>query len=83
MEDNCIANNTPENRYELSKCKAEFIRYLKIQDYMFRKKKTRVRWMNEDDANTAYFHATIKDNRRKLNIRRIQDDHGNWLEGDH
>lgn len=39
--------------------------------------------MNEDDANTAYFHATIKDNRRKLNIRRIQDDHGNWLEGDH
>lgn len=46
-------------------------------------KKARVRWMNEGDANTAYFHATIKYNRRKLNIRRIQDDHGNWLEGDH
>ncbi|XP_075107186.1 uncharacterized protein LOC142180150 [Nicotiana tabacum] len=35
---------------------------------------------NEGDANTAYFHATIKEKRRKLTIRRIQDGEGNWLE---
>ena len=31
LEDTCLTNNTPKNRCELSKCKAKFIKYLKIQ----------------------------------------------------
>ncbi|KAH0698618.1 hypothetical protein KY284_012833 [Solanum tuberosum] len=80
LEDTCLTNNTPENRCELSKCKAEFIRYLKIQDSIL-SQKARVKRFNEGDANAAYFHAIIKDKRRRLTIRRIQDENNNWLEG--
>ncbi|KAH0769661.1 hypothetical protein KY290_013642 [Solanum tuberosum] len=80
LEDTCLTNNTPENRCELSKCKAKFIRYFKIQDSIL-SQKARVKWFNEGDANIAYFHATIKDRRRSLTIRRIRDENNNWLEG--
>lgn len=70
LEEICMTNNTPENRSELFKSKAEFIRYLKIHDSIL-SQKVRINWFNEGDANTAYFHATIKEKRRKLTIRRI------------
>ncbi|XP_049397141.1 uncharacterized protein LOC125861240 [Solanum stenotomum] len=79
LEEKCITYNSPENRCELSKHKDIFTRYLKIQDSIL-SQKARVKWFNEGDANTAYFHATIKDKRRRLNIRKIQDDNDNWLE---
>ncbi|XP_019251335.1 PREDICTED: uncharacterized protein LOC109230274 [Nicotiana attenuata] len=80
LEDNCVKNNTPDNRCELSRCKAEFTRYLKIQNSMLRQK-ARIKWLDEGDSNTAYFHGIIKDNRRKLAIRKIKDDQNQWLEG--
>ncbi|KAH0716616.1 hypothetical protein KY290_012894 [Solanum tuberosum] len=80
LEGTCLPNNTPESRCEFSKCKAEFIRYLKIQDSIL-SQKARVKWFNEGEASTAYFHATIKDKRRRLTIRRIQDENNNCLEG--
>ncbi|KAG5616067.1 hypothetical protein H5410_015891 [Solanum commersonii] len=39
LGDNCITNHTVENRYELSKCREEYTRYLKIQLYQNRRKR--------------------------------------------
>lgn len=36
LEDSCVINNILENRSELSRCKVEFIRYLKIQNSILR-----------------------------------------------
>ncbi|XP_075092109.1 uncharacterized protein LOC142172402 [Nicotiana tabacum] len=66
LDENCMTNNILENRCELSKRKAEFIRYLKIHDSIL-SQKAKVKWFNKGDANTAYFHATIKYKRRKMN----------------
>ncbi|XP_059281089.1 uncharacterized protein LOC132034742 [Lycium ferocissimum] len=79
LEDNSITCNTEENRMELSRCRAQFTRYLKIQDSMLRQK-ARVKWLEEGDANTAYFHSIIKDRRRILSIRKIMDENEQWLE---
>lgn len=80
LEDNCVNDNSPENRRELSKCRAEFTRYLKIQESILRQK-TRIKWIEEGDANTAYFHSTIKERRRRLTIKKIMDQEEQWIEG--
>ncbi|XP_059285024.1 uncharacterized protein LOC132038365 [Lycium ferocissimum] len=58
LEDNCVNDNSPETISELSKCMAEFARYLKIQDQILRQK-ARTRWFEEGDANTAYLHSSM------------------------
>ncbi|XP_060184145.1 uncharacterized protein LOC132613875 isoform X1 [Lycium barbarum] len=73
LEVESISNNTPENRMNLSKAKAEFIRYLKIQE--------KVKWLEEGDNNSAFFHSVIKEKRKRLNIQKIKDLEGNWVEG--
>lgn len=73
-------NNTPDNRSELSKCRAEFTRYFKIQNSILRQKYW-IKWLDEGDSNTAYFHGIIKDNKRKVAIRKIINDQNQWLEG--
>nr|XP_016463494.1 PREDICTED: uncharacterized protein LOC107786519 [Nicotiana tabacum] len=67
-------NNNESNRTKLYISKAEYIRYLKIQDSMLRLK-SRVKWLSEGDSNTSYFHSVIKDKRRKLGINKIQNEH--------
>ncbi|KAK4724674.1 hypothetical protein R3W88_027453 [Solanum pinnatisectum] len=69
IEENCVNNNSIENRMELSRCRAEFIKYIKLQDSILRQK-ARIKWLEEGDANTAYFHSIIKDMRRRLTIRK-------------
>lgn len=59
LEEKYIADNTPENRCELSKYNTISTRYLKIQDSILCQK-ARVKWFNEGDANTSYFHASTK-----------------------
>lgn len=45
------------------------------------RQKARVKWLQEGDANTAFFHGIIKHGRRKLTIHKIKDTEGNWVEG--
>ncbi|XP_070032638.1 uncharacterized protein [Nicotiana tomentosiformis] len=44
--------------------------------------KARVNWFKEGNANTNYFHSTIRDRRRRLQILKIKDHRGHWIEGD-
>lgn len=76
LEDNSINNNTPENRINLSKAKAEFTRFLKIQEKVL-SQKARIKWLEDGDTNSAFFHRVIKDKRKKLSIHKIKDQEGN------
>ncbi|XP_019237046.1 PREDICTED: uncharacterized protein LOC109217270 [Nicotiana attenuata] len=39
-------------------------------------------WFEEGDANTKYFHSTIRGRRRRLQILKIKDHRGHRIEGD-
>lgn len=80
LEETMLNNPSPEARMALSKARAEFTRFLKLQDSILRKK-AMVKWLTDGDANTVFFHAVIKDKRIKLNIQRIRDESGNTMEG--
>ncbi|XP_060182051.1 uncharacterized protein LOC132611672 [Lycium barbarum] len=80
LEKKLTENNNEENRANLSKTKADFIRLLKNQDEIYRQK-AKTRWLKDGDKNTSYFHKVIKDRRRKLNIQSIQDNEGHKIEG--
>lgn len=67
LEDDAIAYNNHENRLNLSKARAEYTRFLKLQDNILRQK-ARVKWLEEGDTNTAFFHGVIKDRRKRLSI---------------
>ncbi|XP_070054839.1 uncharacterized protein [Nicotiana tomentosiformis] len=73
-------DSSKSNRTKLYKSKAEYIRYLKIQDSKLRQK-ARVKWLSEGDSNTSYCHSVIKDKRRELGIKKIQNEHFQWVEG--
>ncbi|XP_055826362.1 uncharacterized protein LOC129894731 [Solanum dulcamara] len=80
-EKDLILLNSEECRANLHAINAEYIRYLKLEDSML-KQKTQLQWFKEGDKNFKYFHAIIRGRRRKLFIHRIQNDEGNWLQGD-
>ncbi|XP_055835240.1 uncharacterized protein LOC129903721 [Solanum dulcamara] len=80
-EEDLILLNSEECRANLYAINAEYIRYLKLEDSML-KQKTQLQWFKEGDKNSKYFHAIIRGRRRKLFIHRIQNDEGNWLQGD-
>lgn len=73
LEENFLTVNNVDNRNELYKCRADYTRYLKLQDSILRQK-ARAKWIQEGDTNTAYFHAIIKDKRRRLSIKKITDE---------
>ncbi|XP_019233156.1 PREDICTED: uncharacterized protein LOC109213783 [Nicotiana attenuata] len=76
-----LMNNNDITRTEQNKGQAEYIRWMGMQDEILRQK-ARVNWFEEGDANTKYFNRTIKDGRRRLQIQKIKDHRGNWIEGD-
>ncbi|KAH0684689.1 hypothetical protein KY289_022441 [Solanum tuberosum] len=80
LEEASINNNSQENRMNLSKARAEFTRFLKIQDKVMCQK-ARVKWLEEGDTNSTFFHNVIKDKNKRLLIHKIKDQDGNWVEG--
>ncbi|XP_055835236.1 uncharacterized protein LOC129903716 [Solanum dulcamara] len=67
-----------ECRTKLYSINAEYIRYLKMEEFML-KQKTQLQWFKEDDINSKYFHSLIRGRRRKLHIHSIQNEEGTWL----
>ncbi|XP_075086526.1 uncharacterized protein LOC142169190 [Nicotiana tabacum] len=80
LEEEMISDPSPECRMNLSKAIAKFTIFLKLRDSILRQK-VRVKWLTYGDDNTTFFHAVIKDRRKKLNIQRIRDDNDNLMEG--
>ncbi|KAH0729557.1 hypothetical protein KY290_000682 [Solanum tuberosum] len=81
LEDNSVNHNMQENREILNRARVEFTKCIELQDKITRQK-ARVKWLQEGDANTAFFHSIIKDRRKNITIKNIKDMDGNWIEGD-
>ncbi|XP_060170840.1 uncharacterized protein LOC132601793 [Lycium barbarum] len=74
-------NVSSSTRQEYNKANAELIKHLKIQD-SYRRQKARLKWFNEGDRNTKFVHSVINIKRRRLSLKAIKDDDGNWIEGE-
>ncbi|XP_071940756.1 uncharacterized protein [Coffea arabica] len=74
-------HQTEETRAELHRAQGRLLHSLRIQEDYWRQK-ARLRWVSDEDSNTQYFHAFVREKRSKLVIHRIQDADGTWLEGD-
>lgn len=69
-----------KNRTELKKIEADLRRFVKLGEE-FWKQKAGIRWFNQGDRNTKFFHSYVKGKRRKLYIHEIHDEIGEVLKG--
>ncbi|XP_070029807.1 uncharacterized protein LOC142170174 [Nicotiana tabacum] len=72
---------TQENRERLQKVQADMIKYLAIEEE-FWKQKVGMQWFKEGDRNTKFFPAHVNGRTKKLQIKRIQNNTGAWIEQD-
>ncbi|XP_019251178.1 PREDICTED: uncharacterized protein LOC109230104 [Nicotiana attenuata] len=72
---------TQMNRERLQKVQAEMIRYLALEEE-FWKQKAGMTWFKDGDRNTKFFHAQVRERRKMLQLKRIKDSRGIWIEED-
>ncbi|XP_075103633.1 uncharacterized protein LOC142178207 [Nicotiana tabacum] len=72
-------NPSFQNRERLMKVQAEFIKYLTLEEE-FWKQKSGMSWFKDRDRNTNFFHAQVNGRRKRLELNRIQNSEGNWIE---
>jgi len=75
-----LISNTEQNREELYKAKAEYVNWMAKQDSLLRQK-AQVKWYEEGDRNSKYFHSVIKEIRRRFQLVRIKNHRGKWIQG--
>lgn len=71
-----------ESKLRLNEARARYNRELSVECEFWRQK-AGVRWIKEGDANTAFFHALVRQRRNSNFISRIKRDDGRWLETEH
>ncbi|XP_055835039.1 uncharacterized protein LOC129903500 [Solanum dulcamara] len=54
-------------------------KYLHLEEE-FWKQKAGMQWFQDGDRNTKFFHAHVQGRRKRMQIRRIQGEDGNWIE---
>lgn len=69
LEKNSINDNNYIGGSNLSKEGTEYNKFLKLHDNTTRQK-ARVRWIQEGDANLAFFHGFLKNKRKSLTIQK-------------
>ncbi|XP_075087582.1 uncharacterized protein LOC107807030 [Nicotiana tabacum] len=70
---------TIENIIVLQKAQSELKRYLSREEQYW-KQKAGMSWFAEGDRNTNFFHNHVNGKRQKLQLKRIQNHDGNWIE---
>jgi len=70
---------TYHNRERLQKVQAELIRFL-VLEKEFWKQKAGMSWFQDGDRNTKFFHAQVNSRRRRLQLKRVHNSKGDWLE---
>lgn len=58
----------------------EKINKLEEQEEQFWLQRSRVKWLQTGDANTAFFHQSTVQRWRSNHIGRIQNANGNWMD---
>ncbi|XP_060177925.1 uncharacterized protein LOC132607867 [Lycium barbarum] len=71
-------NASRENKMLLHQAQAELTRFLHLEW----KQKAGMKWFNDRDRNTKFFHSYVRGRRNKLTLKRIQDPSGTWLENE-
>ncbi|XP_059290400.1 uncharacterized protein LOC132043958, partial [Lycium ferocissimum] len=74
-------NASRENRMQLHQAQAELTRFLHLEEEYW-KQKAGMKWFNDGDRNTKFFHSYVRGRRNKLTLKRIQDPTGTWLENE-
>ncbi|XP_060170592.1 uncharacterized protein LOC132601529 [Lycium barbarum] len=72
-------NPSEENRRVMQRAQAEHKLYLHYEEDFWRQK-AGMDCFSEGDKNTRYFHSLVKGRRKRIQIKRIKDATGNWLE---
>lgn len=70
---------TAVNREVLHRAQAEYKKYLHFEE-IFWQQKAGYGWFENGDRNTRFFHSIVKGRRKKIQIQRIQNTQGDWLE---
>ncbi|XP_060204231.1 uncharacterized protein LOC132632349 [Lycium barbarum] len=78
LEDQDVIHRSENNRQEVNKGHAEYIYWLSRQESLL-KQKAKLKWYEEGDTNSKYFHSVIRDRRRRLGITTIKNNRGNWI----
>ncbi|XP_075100498.1 uncharacterized protein LOC142176491 [Nicotiana tabacum] len=73
------ANPTGKNRERLQKVQAELINCLALEKKYWQQK-AGMTWFKEGDRNTKLFHAQVRGRRKRLQLNRIQNSGGTWIE---
>ncbi|XP_071933514.1 uncharacterized protein [Coffea arabica] len=71
--------NTEASHLEWSQAQANFLQALANEEF-FWKQKARIKWLQEGDSNTKFFHSYVQDKRARLRISRIKSSMGDWIE---
>ncbi|XP_059310078.1 uncharacterized protein LOC132061246 [Lycium ferocissimum] len=74
-------NASKENRMRLHQAQAELTKFLHLKEEYW-KQKAGMKWFNDGDRNTKFFHSYVRGRRNKLTLKRIQDPTGTWLENE-
>ncbi|XP_060190609.1 uncharacterized protein LOC132619859 [Lycium barbarum] len=72
-------NPSEENRMVMQRAQAELKLYLHYEEEFWRQK-ARMYCFSEGDKNTRYLHSLVKGRIKRIQIKRIKDDAGNWIE---
>ncbi|XP_049359160.1 uncharacterized protein LOC125823817 [Solanum verrucosum] len=62
-----------ENMRDLNKAEEELQKFYQLEED-FWKQKSGMKWFNDDDRNTKFFHSYVKGRRRRLIINEIEDE---------
>ncbi|XP_075080127.1 uncharacterized protein LOC142165483 [Nicotiana tabacum] len=73
------ANPTGMNRERLQKVQAELIKCL-AREEKYCQQKAGMTWFKKGDRNTKFFHAQVRGRRKRLQLNRIQNSGGTWIE---
>nr|XP_027083663.1 uncharacterized protein LOC113705962 [Coffea arabica] len=68
-------------RVHLHLAKGQLRAAMRVEE-LFWKQKARVRWLQEGDRNTKFFHSVVKNRRVRSVIHRIRNGQGEWVESD-
>lgn len=64
LEDIDVENNSEKSREYINKAHAQYIRWLSLQESMLRQK-SQVKWFEEGEKNTRYFHSILREKKKK------------------
>ncbi|KAG5580343.1 hypothetical protein H5410_050970 [Solanum commersonii] len=79
-ETEVLHNNTADNRTMLQCANAEYIKFMKMEAAIL-KQKTQLQWFRREIL-IQIFHALKRGRRRKLFIHQINNESGEWIQGD-